>query len=126
MLPKYIKVKKEENEIRQDEFYYSIDFDQKRNLLDSIIEEELDRWKIYNQAFNKPEDNYISEEDQINLVKELTNRIVLKRMTPPVLATISYYYRIESLDSLSDIISDKVNLAIMALVIETNNMDINQ
>lgn len=126
MLPKYIKVKKEENEIRQDEFYYSIDFDQKRNLLDSIVEEELDRWKIYNQAFNKPEDNYISEEDQINLVKELTNRIVLKRMTPPVLATISYYYRIESLDSLSDIISDKVNLAIMALVIETNNMDINQ
>ena len=117
-------MKESELELKQDEFYYDIDFDAKRNLLDSIVNEEIDRWKLFNIGFNKPEDNYISEDDQTALVKELSAKILKTRMTPAVMSSLSYYYRINTTDELSSIVCDTVNLAVIQLVMETNNMDI--
>ena len=125
-MPKYLDLKESEYELKQDEFYYGIDFDAKSALLDDIIKEELDFYYINNIAFNKPEEVYLNSEMQMKLIGEITAKVYVNRMTPAVLSNLSFYYNFPNEEALQKIIANKVSLAVLNLTLTTNNTNLPQ
>lgn len=119
-MPDIIELKSNEFELKQDEFYYGIDFDAKRELLDDIIQEEIDRYYILELGYKKPEDVYLNEEQQTELIKAITRRVYTLRMTPAVLSNISFYYKFNTEKDLLAIIMDRVSFGVLGLTLKTN------
>ena len=91
-MPNWLDIKRGKLELDQDNFYYSIDMNEKKDLLDEIINEELQRYQILELGYKNPEDIYLNEDDQKALIKKISARVYSKRMTPAILSTLSYYY----------------------------------
>ena len=124
MLPRWLSIKEEENELNQDNFYYSIDMSEKRNLLDEIINEELQRYQILELGYKEPENVWLNDEDQKKLIKNISARVYEKRMTPTVMSTLSYYYVFNNETDLMRIIIDHVSFAVLNLTLKTNTTNI--
>ena len=124
MLPRWLSIKEEENELNQDNFYYSIDMSEKRNLLDEIIDEELQRYQILELGYKEPENVWLNDEDQKKLIKNISARVYEKRMTPAVMSTLSYYYVFNNETDLMRIIIDHVSFAVLNLTLKTNTTNI--
>ena len=124
MLPRWLSIKEEENELNQDNFYYSIDMSEKRNLLDEIIDEELQRYQILELGYKEPENIWLNDEDQKKLIKNISARVYEKRMTPAVMSTLSYYYVFNNETDLMRIIIDHVSFAVLNLTLKTNTTNI--
>lgn len=124
MLPRWLSIKEEENELNQDNFYYSIDMNEKRNLLDEIIDEELQRYQILELGYKEPENVWLNDEDQKKLIKNISARVYEKRMTPAVMSTLSYYYVFNNETDLMRIIIDHVSFAVLNLTLKTNTTNI--
>ena len=124
MLPRWLSIKEEENELNQDNFYYSIDMSEKRNLLDEIIDEELQRYQILELGYKEPENVWLNDEDQKKLIKNISARVYEKRMTPAVMSTLSYYYVFNNETDLMRIIIDHASFAVLNLTLKTNTTNI--
>ena len=124
MLPRWLSIKEEENELNQDNFYYRIDMSEKRNLLDEIIDEELQRYQILELGYKEPENIWLNDEDQKKLIKNISARVYEKRMTPAVMSTLSYYYVFNNETDLMRIIIDHVSFAVLNLTLKTNTTNI--
>ena len=124
-LPKYLKLKKEELELNRDNFFYDIDFDAKRDLLDHIIDEEVQIYVIRNIAWQKVEDIYLNDEDQIKIIREITAIVYAKRLTPAVLSVLKYYYVFNTPEEIQKIVLDKVSIAVLNLSMGTNKKVVN-
>ena len=111
LLPNWLNIKRGKLELDQDNFYYSIDMNAKKDLLDEIINEELQRYQILELGYKNPEDIYLNEDDQKALIKKISARVYSKRMTPAILSTLSYYYVFENETQLMQIILDHTALA---------------
>lgn len=127
-LPKYLDLRKKEYELKKDDFFYSIDLDAKKTLLDDIIAEELQLYKIYNLGWMDNTDMYLNSKDQMKLIHELTYTVYTKRLTPAVISVLQYYYVINGetedkrKESLQKIVLDRVSLAVLNLTIQTNSV----
>ena len=124
-LPKYLKLKKEELELNRDNFFYDIDFDAKRDLLDHIIDEEVQSYVIRNIAWQKVEDIYLNDEDQIKIIREITAIAYAKRLTPAVLSVLKYYYVFNTPEDIQKIVLDRVSIAVLNLSMNTNKKVVN-
>ena len=124
-LPKYLKLKKEELELNRDNFFYDIDFDAKRDLLDHIIDEEVQIYVIRNIAWQKVEDIYLNDEDQIKIIREITAIVYAKRLTPAVLSVLKYYYVFNTPEEIQKIVLDRVSIAVLNLSMGTNKKVVN-
>ena len=124
-LPKYLKLKKEELELNRDNFFYDIDFDAKRDLLDHIIDEEVQIYVIRNIAWQKVEDIYLNDEDQIKIIREITAIVYAKRLTPAVLSVLKYYYVFNTPEEIQKIVLDRVSIAVLNLSMNTNKKVVN-
>ena len=124
-LPKYLKLKKEELELNRDNFFYDIDFDAKRDLLDHIIDEEVQIYVIRNIAWQKVEDIYLNDEDQIKIIREITAIVYAKRLTPAVLSVLKYYYVFNTAEEIQKIVLDRVSIAVLNLSMGTNKKVVN-
>ena len=123
-LPKWLEIKNAQYELDQDEFYYGIDFEAKSDLLDTIINEEVNRYYILKLGYKKPEEIWLKDEDQRKLIKDIAARVYAKRMTPAVIANISFYYRFNDDKELLELIMDKTSFAVINLAMKTNNTNI--
>jgi uncharacterized protein YjaZ len=117
-------VKQEQHELEEDKFYYDIDFKEKEDLLDNIVNEEIQNYYILELGYKNPEDIYLNEETQKELIKTITYRIYTKRMTAAVMSTLSHYYIFGNDTELQKIILDKVSLGILNLTLSTNTTNI--
>lgn len=124
-LPKYLKLKKEELDLSRDNFYYDIDFDAKRDLLDHIIDEEVQIYVIRNIAWQKIEDIYLNDEEQLKIIKEITAIVYSKRLTPAVLSVLQYYYVFNTPAEIQKIVLDRVSIAVLNLSMSTNKKVVN-
>ena len=124
-LPKYLKLKKEELELNRDNFFYDIDFDAKRDLLDHIIDEEVQIYVIRNIAWQKVEDIYLNDEDQIKIIREITAIVYAKRLTPAVLSVLKYYYVFNTPEEIQKIVLDRVSIGALNLSMGTNKKVVN-
>lgn len=124
-LPKYLKLKKEELELNRDNFFYDIDFDAKRDLLDHIIDEEVQIYVIRNIAWQKVEDIYLNDEDQLKIIREITAIVYAKRLTPAVLSVLKYYYVFNTPEEIQKIVLDRVSIAVLNLSMGTNKKVVN-
>ena len=124
MLPRWLSIKEEENELNQDNFYYSIDMSEKRNLLDEIIDEELQRYQILELGYKEPEKVWLNDEEQKKLIKKISARVYEKRMTPAVMSTLAYYYVFNNETELMRIIIDHTAFAVLNLTLTTNTTTI--
>ena len=124
-LPKYFKLKKEELELNRDNFFYDIDFDAKRDLLDHIIDEEVQIYVIRNIAWQKVEDIYLNDEDQLKIIREITAIVYAKRLTPAVLSVLKYYYVFNTPEEIQKIVLDRVSIAVLNLSMGTNKKVVN-
>ena len=88
-MPNWLDIKRGKLELDQDNFYYSIDMNEKKDLLDEIINEELQRYQILELGYKNPEDIYLNEDDQKALIKKISARVYSKRMTPAILSRIA-------------------------------------
>lgn len=120
-----MKLRNSEYELKQDEFYYGIDFEAKKGVLDNIVQEEIDRYYILEVGYKKPEEVYLNEEQQTALIKQLTRRIYTLRMTPAVMANLSFYYNFNNEKDLLAIIMDRVSFGVLNLTLRTNTTSIN-
>ena len=73
-MPNWLNIKRGKLELDQDNFYYSIDMNEKKDLLDEIINEELQRYQILELGYKNPEDIYLNEDDQKALIKKISAR----------------------------------------------------
>jgi hypothetical protein len=117
-------IKQEQHELEEDKFYYDIDFNEKANLLDQIIDEEIKRYQILELGYKNPEDIYLNEDTQKELIKKITYRVFTTRMTPAIMSTISHYYVFSNDAELQKIIIDKVSFAVLNLTLSTNTTTI--
>ena len=124
-MPKYLKLKKEELELNRDNFFYDIDFDAKRDLLDHIIDEEVQIYVIRNIAWQKVEDIYLNDEEQLKIIKEITAIVYSKRLTPAVLSVLKYYYVFNTPEEIQKIVLDRVSIAVLNLSMGTNKKVVN-
>ena len=124
-LPKYLKLKKEELELNRDNFFYDIDFDAKRDLLDHIIDEEVQIYVIRNIAWQKVEDIYLNDEDQLKIIREITAIVYAKRLTPAVLSVLKYYYVFNTPEEIQKVVLDRVSIAVLNLSMGTNKKVVN-
>ena len=124
-MPKWLEIKRDKYELEQDEFYYGIDFDAKAGVLDNIVQEEIDRYYILEIGYRKPEEVYLNEEQQTKLIKDLTKRIYTLRMTPAVMANLSFYYNFNNEKDLLAIIMDRVSFGVLNLTLKTNTTNLN-
>ena len=124
-LPKCLKLKKEELELNRDNFFYDIDFDAKRDLLDHIIDEEVQIYVIRNIAWQKVEDIYLNDEDQLKIIREITAIVYAKRLTPAVLSVLKYYYVFNTPEEIQKIVLDRVSIAVLNLSMGTNKKVVN-
>ena len=124
-LPKYLKLKKEELELNRDNFFYYIDFDAKRDLLDHIIDEEVQIYVIRNIAWQKVEDIYLNDEDQLKIIREITAIVYAKRLTPAVLSVLKYYYVFNTPEEIQKIVLDRVSIAVLNLSMGANKKVVN-
>ena len=124
-LPKYLKLKKEELELNRDNFFYDIDFDAKRDILDHIIDEEVQIYVIRNIAWQKVEDIYLNDEDQIKIIREITAIVYAKRLTPAVLSVLKYYYVFNTPEEIQKVVLDRVSIAVLNLSMGTNKKVVN-
>ena len=97
---------------------------EKKDLLDEIINEELQRYQILELGYKNPEDIYLNEDDQKALIKKISARVYSKRMTPAILSTLSYYYVFENETQLMQIILDHTAFAVLNLTLKTNTTSI--
>ena len=123
-MPRWLSIKEEENELNQDNFYYSIDMSEKRNLLDEIIDEELQRYQILELGYKEPENVWLNDEDQKKLIKNISARVYEKRMTTAVMSTLSYYYVFNNETDLMRIIIDHASFAVLNLTLKTKTTNI--
>lgn len=119
-MPEWLNIKEAEYELKQDEFYYGIDFDAKRDLLDTIIQEELNNYYILELGYTSPENRYLNEKDQMDLIGKITAKVYVNRMTPAVLANLSFYYKFNTEQDLQSIIARRVSFAVLNLTLSTN------
>lgn len=121
-LPKYLELRKNEYELKKDDFFYSIDLNAKKSILDDIIAEELQLYKVYNLGWREASSVYLNDEAQLKLIRELTYTICTKRLTPVVLSVLQYYYVFDVNDekSIQKIVIDRVSLAVLDLTLQTN------
>ena len=124
-LPKCLKLKKEELELNRDNFFYDIDFDAKRDLLDHIIDEEVQIYVIRNIAWQQVEDIYLNDEDQLKIIREITAIVYAKRLTPAVLSVLKYYYVFNTPEEIQKIVLDRVSIAVLNLSMGTNKKVVN-
>ena len=103
-----------------DNFFYDIDFDAKRDLLDHIIDEEIQLYVIHNIAWQKREDIYLNEDEQMKIIREITAIVYAKRLTPAVLSVLKYYYVLNSEEDIQKVILNRVSLAVLNLSMGTN------
>ena len=123
-LPKWLNQRRVEYELKQDEFYYGVDFEAKANLLDNIVQEEIDRYYVLELGYKKPEEVYLNEDQQKELIRQLTQRIFTLRMTNAVMANISFYYNFNSEKDLLSIIMGRVSFGVLNLTLQTNTTTI--
>jgi uncharacterized protein YjaZ len=124
VFPDYLVVKQEQHELEEDKFYYDIDFKEKADVLDNIVNEEIQNYYILELGFKSPEEIYLNEETQKDLIKKITYRIFTRRMTAAVMSTLSHYYVFGNDVELQKIIVDKVALGILNLTLTTNTTNI--
>lgn len=123
-MPELLEIKESQYELEQDEFYYGIDFGAKKNLLDEIIDEELNNYYVLKLGYKKPEDVWLKDDEQRELIKYISTKVFSKRMTPAVISNISFYYRFDDDKELLAIIMEKTSFAVINLAIKTNNTSI--
>lgn len=123
-MPKWLNQRRVEYELKQDEFYYGVDFEAKANLLDNIVQEEIDRYYVLELGYKKPEEVYLNEDQQKELIRQLTQRIFTLRMTNAVMANISFYYNFNSEKDLLSIIMGRVSFGVLNLTLQTNTTTI--
>ena len=109
-MPEWLELKNAEYELKQDEFYYEIDFEAKKDLL------ELEHVS--------PKNRYLNEKDQMDLIGKITAKVFVNRMTPAVLANLSFYYKFNTEEDLQRIIARRVSFAVLGLTLDTNTMNI--
>ena len=119
-----MELKQAQYELEQDEFYYGIDFDAKQDLLDSIIDEEINRYYVLKLGYKKPEDIWLKDDEQRELIKYIGTRVFSQRMTPAVISNVSFYYRFNDDKELLAVIMEKVSIAVINLAIKTNSTNI--
>lgn len=126
-LPKIHRLKEKEYELKQDSFYYDIDYDAKRDILDKVIDEEVQLYALYNLGWKKKEELFLNEEQQMKLIKEISAKVYVNRLTPAVMSVLQYYYVFTTEEELEKIVLDRVSLAVLDLSLGTNKpvIDIN-
>ena len=100
------------------EFYEQIDFDSKHSILQKIIDDEIDKYKILKIGYLKREE-YFKEAD----IKEMTNFITAAtylRITPTIKYNLELIYDVSTDDKLMLVIGSRVSLEVLAYSIERN------
>lgn len=111
------KLKKEANRLVE----YSINVnavidEQISQILDNMIEECFDEYMILNKAYK--DKGYINSEEEIEIMKEIGNMVV-ERLSPAAIDKLSLFYNI---DSITQIISNKVYILVMAHTAQNNQI----
>lgn len=114
-------LKKEELELQKEEFYYNVVYDEKVNLLDTIVQEEAEKYYIFKLGFLKEEDKYLNDTDQKLMISELISTIVKTRLTPMILSNIRLYYKADTMEEIINVISSKVSVYVLDLAISMNS-----
>ena len=91
-MPRWLDIKEEQVEIDQDNFYYGINLEEKKDVLDTIINEELQRYQILELGYKEPEKVWLNDEEQKKIIRIVCGRVYDKRRTPAVMSTLAYYY----------------------------------
>lgn len=107
----------EENKSLNEKMYlFSLPISTEENflILDKMIQEEVDRYTIYN--FPHSDDLYINEPDQ-NKMLETVLRQVLRKISPVYMSKLKYIYNEEIIE---DIIFEKIRDAVLNYTVEIN------
>lgn len=107
----------EENKSLNEKMYlFSLPINTEENflILDKMIQEEVDRYTIYN--FPHSDDLYINELDQ-NKMLETVLRQVLRKISPVYMSKLKYIYNEEIIE---DIIFEKIRDAVLNYTVEIN------
>ena len=107
----------EENKSLNEKMYlFSLPINTEENflILDKMIQEEVDRYTIYN--FPHSDDLYINEPDQ-NKMLETVLRQVLRKISPVYMSKLKYIYNEEIIE---DIIFEKIRDAVLNYTVEIN------
>ena len=123
-MPRWLDIKEEQVEIDQDNFYYGINLEEKKDVLDTIINEELQRYQILELGYKEPEKVWLNDEEQKKIIKKISARVYEKRLTPAVMSTLAYYYVFHNETELMKIIIDHTAFAVLNLTLTTNTTTI--
>lgn len=108
----------EKNKLKKIKFYESIDFESKHDIIHRIINEEVDRYKILNFAYEEDE-LYITEDMQKEMINVVTTKTIM-RITPAIMVNLKLIYNINDNNNLINIIGELVSLKVLDYSIETN------
>lgn len=120
-LRKKNEIAKEELQLKQDQFYYDVVYEEKSSLLDSIIKDECNYYYIKKIGGDDKNKLYISDEQQKIMIAEVTKNIIKTRMTNMVLSNLSLYYNINDYEDLVNVVSMKVSLIVLDMAISINS-----
>lgn len=110
------KTRKKINEIEMYKIHVNSQIDQNiPDLLDLIITESFNDYKIKSLAIKREE--FINSDREVEIRDELTN-IVSTRISPAAIEKLGLFY---NTDNISDIIADKIYIAVVAYVVDHNN-----
>lgn len=100
--------------------YDSIDFDAKENLLDRIVLDTFNNYKISNPELSE-DGSYINQDKIVEMVKVITAKTFIK-ITPAIKTNISLIYNIGKDDNtLINIIGEKIGLLVMDFAAQINS-----
>lgn len=108
ILHRYIRIKESESNLS----FYD---ENTPNILNNIINDAFDEYIIYNKGFEK-EKEYIREKEEREIINEMIN-LVSSRLSENMIHKLESYY---NKDTLSDIISSKIYMAVTAYVAANN------
>jgi hypothetical protein len=103
------------------EFYDHIDFDAKHSLLQKIIDDEMDQYKVLNIEYQDAEEIYLNSE----MIKDMTNYVtaaVFIRITPAIKANLSLIFDVSDDEKLMIVIGTRVSLEVLQYSIEKNKV----
>lgn len=115
-----IYINREKIKLEKLKLYNSIDFEAKYELLNKMIIEELDDYKILNFTYRENE-VYITEDMQKDMINKVTTKVI-ERTTDAIKSNLKLVYNISSDEDLINIIGRLVSLQVLAYSIDINSI----
>lgn len=102
--------------------YTTINYQNIEKILDNLIEEEFQKYRLLKIEFQ--EDPYINEEDQKQMIIEITSAVYTRiKESRLIRNNLGLVYNIKNKDGFIKIISSRVSIYSIAYVKETNKIN---